>query len=255
MNLQNSYYYNEQIKKYIIQFMAVFSGLQVSNDNGKNLSNIWIQYGSKDRVVAAFAAGNTQNKPVRLPSLSAYLMDVEMSPELRKGVNVTRASAFLPRGGLLPNDVKVVEQLMPVPFKLKLSLSIYTSNTNQHFEILEQILLLFDPMLQIQTSTELFDSGKISTIELTDIAFDEQYPAGQVNRIIESTMQFEVPIYLSAPSNYKQDIIMNINLRLGQLNTITANTELSSEQLVSLFNEQGIDYQSIINQLPVNQIG
>lgn len=227
--------------------MAIFSGLQV-NINGQ-LSTTWVQYGSKDRVVASILAANTQNKPIKLPAMAAYLNNINLAPELRKGVNTVRTSNFLPRGGLMPNDIKTVYQLMPVPYKLSMELSIFTSNTNQHFEILEQILLLFDPQLQIQTSTDAFDWTKISTVELTNIKFDQEYPSGTTNRAIQSTLEFEIPFYLSAPYNLRNDVITQVNVRLGALDSIVTGA-YTSQQLVQLFDEEGIDYQTVVDAFP-----
>lgn len=215
------YYYDSQIKKYLIQFQNIFTGIQVSvgktdtRDGG--LIPVPSHYGSRDRVTAAILASNTQNKPVRLPTMSTYLTGIEMAPDLRKGIGGTRSETYLPRGGLIPNDLKVVKQYMPIPYRLVADLSIYTSNIEHHFQIMEQIMMLFDPILQIQTNDSAFDWGKITTVELHGIRFEENYPAGADRRMIVTGLEFSFPIYISVPADLRSTYIHDIYMRLNTL--------------------------------------
>lgn len=215
------YYYNSQIKKYLIQFQNIFTGMHVlvgKNDvRDEGLIPVPTQYGSRDRVSAAILASNTQNKPIRLPVMSTYLTGIEMAPELRTGVGGTRSETYVPRGGIFPDDIKLVKQYKPVPYKLTAELSIYTSNMEQHFQILEQIMMLFDPILQIQTNDNAFDWAKITTVELLGIRFEENYPAGVDRRMIVTGLEFVFPIYISAPVDLKSTYIHDIYLRLATL--------------------------------------
>ena len=107
--------------------------------------------------------------------MSSYLLGIEMAPEKYKGIGVVDRQVYLPRQGVLPDDLKVVKRLVPIPYKMNLELAIYSSNTDQQFQVLEQILMLFDPILQVQSSDAYFDWTKITTCELTSIGFDENY--------------------------------------------------------------------------------
>jgi len=245
------HYYNQQIKKYLIQFMAIFSGLQV--EIGKNDSReeglipVPIHYGSKDRVAASIIADNTQNKPIRLPTLSTYLNTISLAPELRKGIGAVRRQSYLPRGGVLPDDVTVVHQIMPIPYKLTTELAIYTSNMDEHFQILEQILMVFDPILQIQTNDSAFDWTKITTVELTDIRPEENYPPGTNKRMSISTLSFQFPIYIAAPANLRTDFVKDIFARISAID-MSASTSTSDNNL------PGSDWESQWNiQASVNQ--
>ena len=60
-----NYYYNEQFKKHIVQFMAIFSGLKVSSgkndfNSASNLITVPVVYGSRDRVVSHIFSEQTQ---------------------------------------------------------------------------------------------------------------------------------------------------------------------------------------------------
>lgn len=212
------YYYDEQFKRYIVQFMEIFRGLTVvtgkRGDGETRDMPVPIVYGSKDRVTANILHKTTQNSPIRVPTMSAYLSSLNLAPEYRKGIGNIRRETFLPKGGVLPNDVKTVRQLMPVPYTFEIDLNIYTSNTEQQFQILEQILMFFDPTLQIQTSDETFDWTKISIVELVGIRFDETYPLSTERRVITTGLSFKFPVWLSGPSELKNEFVNDIYARI-----------------------------------------
>lgn len=218
----NNFYYDEQFKKYLVQFMAIFSGLQVQigkNDLGSKSDKIVvpIKHGSTDRVVAAIQAANTQNKPLRLPLLSAKIVDISINPNRYKGSGTIHRKTTLPLGESLPDGLQVVRRRMPVPFDIIFELAIYASNIDQQWQIAEQILILFDPSIQFQTSDKDFDWTKIAMLELETLNLDENYPANTDRRMLISTMTFSTTVQLSAPANYKQDFIKSVLLRLATI--------------------------------------
>lgn len=243
------YHYNEQIRDYILQFMAIFAGLRVQigklESREPALIPVHLTYGPKDRVVASILGENTQNKPIRLPAMSAYMNGIEMAPDKRKGVGVSRREVYMPTGGQFPTDIKTIEQMMPVPYNTTFDLSIYTSNRDEHFQILEQIMMFFDPILQVQKNDDTFDWTKITTVELLNINFEENYPSGTDRRIIQTTCQFMVPIYIAVPAKIKNDWIADIYLRLG----VASGSSFSggSENVIAELDDLGFDYQKLFD--------
>jgi hypothetical protein len=215
----HDYYYNQQIRSYIVQVANVFAGLEVRTGKGANgqieMMNVPVHYGSEDRVVASLGSGYTQNKPYTLPMMSTYVTGIELTPDRRKGIGVIDRKTTLPVGGMFPDDLVVVERIMPVPYNLEFEVSAYCSNTDQAFQIIEQILILFDPILQIQTSDKDFDWTKLTTMELLSIQNEEVYPSGTEKRIIIWSFSFAVPIWISAPMNIKSEIVKAIKFRIG----------------------------------------
>lgn len=245
---KQAYWYNDQLKRYIIQFMTIFSGLQVQigrneQTGQESLIPVTIHYGNHDRVVAALMADNTQNKPIRLPMMTAYMQNLDIAPDLMHGIGVERRNSYVPTGGLLPDDVKVVHQRAPVPYRMTVQLGIYASNTDQHFQIVEQILMLFDPQLVIQISDAPFDWTRSTTVKLTSINIDQQYPIGTDRRIIQSTAMFEMPVYLGSPADVRADFIKTIHMRLGVVN----NAIRESGDVIAALDDLGIDYEEIAN--------
>lgn len=230
----DNFYYDEQYKKYLIQFMAIFSNLkvQIGKNDFKSASNkilVPIKHGSVDRVVQAILSDNTQNKLLRLPMLSAKIVDISMAQDKAKGTGTTHRKVFLPLGEELPNGLQVMRRRMPVPYDITFELAIYASNTDQQFQILEQIQMAFDPSIQIQTSDKAEDWTKINTVTLETMSLDENYPAGQDRRMLVSTLTFSTTIYISAPINYKKDFIKSVQLRLATLHTFEDTQQVVKE--------------------------
>jgi hypothetical protein len=203
--------------------MAIFQGLQVQigkrTSTDEPLIPVDIHYAHMDRVVASIIADNTQNKPLKLPIMSAYMSGLSIAMQRARGVGQERRNTYVPVGGLIPDDIEVVHQRMPVPYNLIMDLNIYTSNTNQHFQILEQILPIFDPSINIQTSDSPFDWTRLTKVELKDVQLDTNYPIGTDRRIIQSKLSFEMPIELDTPADIRRDFVEKIFLRVGAVNT------------------------------------
>ncbi len=247
ISVLENYHYSAQLRRYIVQFAAIFAGIQVEvgkrNDTEPHLIHVPIKNASMDRVVGHIKSENTQNKPIRLPIMSFQLVNVDQAPELRKGIGVKRRSTYMPNGGVFPDDITIVEQRQPVPYRAMFELAIWASNQDQHYQIMEQIFTLFDPILQIQISDDIFDWTKITSVELTDIRFDENMPQASDRRLIQTRLGFAVPIYLSIPADVHKKYIKDIYLRIGAVSADLG----SSYDIIADLDSQGIEYEKVFS--------
>lgn len=238
------FYYAEQIKTRVTDFMAIFAGLQVQTgkreDAERKLINVPIRYGDIDRVVAYIKAEATQNKLLRIPLMSAVYNDIQLDDSLRKGVTSERRYTHMERGGVFPDDLQVIHQMMPVPYRLFMELAIYTSNTDQQLQILEQLLVLFDPTLSLQSGDGTFDWTKLTSVRLESIGLENNYPIGSDRNVRIVKLQFSFPIYLSIPANLRNDFIKDIMVRIGMVN----NADLTNEEMIAELDSQGLDYEN-----------
>ena len=222
------YHFDNQLRAYLLQFVSIFYGLQVKTGRSgsdptcenEEFISVPIVIGNRDRVVAAIQAGNTQNRMFSLPTMSAHLQELSLAPERRKVQAYVDQRVTLPVGGVFPNDLTVVKRAMPVPYNMTIELTMYASNSQQRDQILEQILVLFNPDLQIQKSDGPFDWTKLTKVELVGISNEENYPSSSDRRMIVWTMTFEVPIYLSIPMGVKDDLVRKIIIQLGDLGSM-----------------------------------
>ena len=105
-----------------------------------------------------------------------------------------------------------VERLMPTPYNLTINVDIWSSNTDQKLQLLEQILVLFNPSLEMQTTDNFIDWTSISVVNLENVQWSNRsVPVGVDSEIDICTMTFSIPIYISPPTKVrKMGVITNI---------------------------------------------
>ena len=98
-----------------------------------------------------------------------------------------------------------VERHMPVPYDLRLNLDIWTTNTEMKLQVLEQILCLFNPSLEIQSTDNYVDWTSLSLVQLENVNFSSRsIPTGTESDIDIATLTFSTPIYISPPVKVKR---------------------------------------------------
>jgi hypothetical protein len=115
---------------------------------------------------------------------------------------------------------------MPTPFKLTMKCDIWTSNTDQKLQLLEQILVLFNPSLELQTTDNYIDWTSISSLYLTTTNFSSRsIPAGVESEIDVCSLEFDLPVWLSPPAKVK---------KLGIVQSVISNVFMESGDIVNL---------------------
>jgi len=235
-----AYYYNKQLKKFITAFANVFTGLEVRTGKGKDGSVSTIQvpivYGSRDRVVQAIASSHTQNKLYTLPMMACYLQAIIIDPTRLHGVNQMDRRRYLPQGGVIPDDIKALVRVMPIPYTMQMELSVHASNTDQLFQMMEQILILFDYDMQVEFNDAGPDWARITKLVLTSINNEEVYPAGTEKRALVWSLTFDLPVWLSPPAEIRTNIINDIKIRFGNIDGFELN-EIDADGNPAPFNE------------------
>jgi len=125
-----------------------------------------------------------------------------------------------------------VERPMPVPYTLTVNLDIWTSNTNQKFQILEQILPLFNPSLEIQSTDNYIDWTSLSVVELVGQTWSSRtVPVGTEEPIDIASLKFVMPIWISPPARVSSmgvvhKVIASMYNSDGDLNDAIADDDL-----------------------------
>lgn len=216
-----TFYYQGAFKDYILQFMRLFSGFQVEfnrdddNDSIKDKKTCPVYYGAMDRVVANVLHKEGVSTNVSLPIMSAVQVGIELNPEIRRS-NYHEENVSRVRGS---DNLRVVNQkVMGTPYKMSMDLSIYTSNTDQMFQLLEQIMIMFNPKLTIQKSDNILDWTYLTEIELVAVSQETNIPAATDDRMIIWTLSFLMDVWLDYP------MIENTNIIEEIITTIKDNT-------------------------------
>lgn len=257
----NYYWYDGQLRSYMLQFANIFTGMQVLTGKGEDGQEttlaVPVFVGNRDRVVAAIGTGNAKNRSFTLPCMAIHLQGIDLTPERRHGVNQVDRRVTMPATGVFPDDLKVVRRVMPIPYDLQFELSIYASNTQQMHQILEQILVLFDPSMDLQTSDANFDWTKLTKAELIGITNEENYPIGNDRRVIIWTLNFVVNAWLSVPMDVRDDIVKKVIIRISEMDT-TQVFELNEAGEATIFGDElarvEINEQDAINALFPNGV-
>jgi hypothetical protein len=115
---------------------------------------------------------------------------------------------------------------------MTINLDIWTSNTNQKWQLFEQIAPLFNPSLEIQSTDNYLDWTSLSVIELEDANYSSRtIPQGTENSIDITTMRFGLPIWISSPARVKklgvvEKIIASVFDASGDANEAVINSDL-----------------------------
>jgi hypothetical protein len=217
------HYYDGQIRRYVGQIVRMLSGFKYQAADGKQ-TTVPVAYGDMTRQVAHIIRDNSENKLPSAPRIAVYITGLSL--DRNRLSDATHVSKVHVRERATNEDGTeylnsqganyTVERIMPTPYKLTVKADIWSSNTDQKLQIMEQILMLFNPSLEIQTTDNYVDWTSLSVVELTDILFSSRnIPVGIDSEIDVGTLTFETPIWISLPSKVKKlgvitDVIMNI---------------------------------------------
>lgn len=223
---QQMHFYDEQIRRYILQFIRMFSGFSVKTGKKMNdgVTDYYIKvparYGDVSRMAATILKNNSENIVNSAPFIACFIQSVQpdrqrvQEPFFTDSVSVNERK-WDPATGKYINEQGnkySVGRLMPVPYLLNMQVDIWTSNTDQKLQLMEQILVLFNPALEIQHNDNPIDWTTITTVELTDLQWTSRsVPAGIDDQIDIATLYFQIPIWINPPALVtKQNVIRNI---------------------------------------------
>ena len=208
------FFYDGQIRRYVTQFMRVFIGFKYQAGDGDERL-VPVMYGDLTRQVASIIKDNSENKMPTVPRIACYITGLELDTSrladstFISKVNVRERTYEDVAGQRVYGNEQgagyTVERLMPTPFKLKVKADVWTSNTDQKLQLLEQILILFNPSLEVQTTDNYVDWTSLSVIYLTSTNFSSRsIPQGTDTDIDIASLEFEMPIYISPPTKVKK---------------------------------------------------
>ena len=232
------WFYDGQIRRYVTQFMRIFIGFKWQDGDG-NQQQVPVLYGDMNRQVANIIKENSENKMVTVPKIACYITGLELDKSrLSDSSFVSKVNIRERRwtedeqGARTYQNVQggnyTVERLMPTPFKLTMKADIWTSNTDQKLQLLEQITVLFNPSIELQTTDNYLDWTSLSVVNLDGMQFSTRnVPQGVDTEIDIASLTFEMPIWISPPAKVK---------KLGVVQSIISNVFTESGDIVNLEN-------------------
>jgi hypothetical protein len=221
------HFYEGQVRKFLTQFIRILSNFSVETGKGSDgsvqLRAVPVTYGDPTRQVANIIRNNSENALAYAPKIACYIRELNYDRERMQNPYHIEKQNLRERDigadGNYTNQLGAgytIEKVMPSPFRLEVTADIWTTNTDQKLQIMEQILYLFNPDFEIQKSDNYIDWTSLSYVELTGTNFSSRtIPVGADSEIDVATMTFSMPIWLSPPVKVKklgviQKIIMSI---------------------------------------------
>ena len=240
------YFYDRQIRRYIQQFIRLFSGFSVqmgvNDDKLPIFQTVPVRYGDINRMAAHITRENSENIVNTVPFISCYVTSLDMAPTMRTYQNhVEKVQVYEKKvdstTGQTTDELGnryTIERYAPVPYTLVMNCDIWTSNTDQKLQLLEQIMVLFNPTLNIHTTDNPFDWSSLSFVEMTNSVWSSRSVGSGIDDIVDaSTLTFSMPIYINPPAKVKQQKL--IHTLINQLYS------LDDEDLDNFRNDEPFD--------------
>ena len=199
-----------------------------------------VRYGDASRNAQVIIQENSRNSMPASPLMTFYVSSLDYDrPRMQEPYHVSKLNVRQRTYDTETDSYETtqgnaftVERLMPVPYKLGITLDIWTSNTNQKMQLLEQLLTLFNPSLEIQSTDNFIDWTSLSVVDLESVTWTSRtVPIGTENPIDMATIKFSLPIWLSSPAKVKklgvvERVIMSMYDAQGDVNNAIYDNDL-----------------------------
>jgi len=273
--MAQQFFYDEQIRRFLLQFTRIFSNFEVEygreEDGTAALYRVPVRYGDASRQAQTVLQQNSANNMPATPLMTFYITNLDYARDRvqepyfveKRNVRQRTWDDESQSYETTQSNAFTIERLMPVPYNLEVQLDIWTSNTNQKLQILEQILTLFNPSLEIQSTDNYLDWSSLSVVELTNTTWSSRsIPVGTDDPIDISSLRFVMPIWINPPAKVKklgvvQKIIASIYDADGDYNEAILDNDLllGTRQKMTPFNYQTLLLGNQLQVLEHNAVG
>ena len=229
------FFYDNQIRRFLIQFARIFSNWYVTKgkDPAGNdiIVRVPIMYGDASRMAATQIAGNTPSSLPSAPMITYYISGLEydqkrtQDPFFIDKLNVRQRTydAETQQFQTTQGQAFTIERVMPVPYTLRINVDVWTTNYQQKLQIIEQLGVLFNPSMELQSTDNFVDWTSLSVVYQDGLTFSSKtIPQGTGNPIEVLTWKFYMPIWISSAAKIKKlGVIHKIIASIFQGNALT----------------------------------
>ena len=205
------FFYDQQCKRFLLQFARIFSNFNVTAGTDPNgnpiIKRVPIMYGDSSRQAATIIANNSASSMPSAPLITYYISGIEydqtrtQDPYFVDKVNVRQRgyNATTQEWETTQGNAYTVERIMPVPYTLRIKADFWTTNYLQKLEIFEQLAVLFNPSMEIQSTDNFIDWTSLSVVYQNGINWTSRsIPVGASNTIDILSWEFYMPIWISS---------------------------------------------------------
>lgn len=211
------FFYDNQIRRFLIQFAKIFSNWEVTKGKDPAGNEIFVRvpvmYGDSSRQASTIIANNSASNLPSAPLITYYISGLEY--DQRRTQDPTFIDKIQVRQRSYNNETQqyeqvqgqafTVERLMPVPYTLRITVDFWTTNYQQKLELIEQLGTLFNPSLEIQSTDNFIDWTSLSVVYQDGLTFTSRsIPQGTGNPIDVLSWKFYMPIWISNAAKLKK---------------------------------------------------
>jgi hypothetical protein len=258
------HFYDASIRRYLLQFVRIFGAFTVQKgfdaQNNPIYEQVPARYGDMSRQIGHILKNNSENTLNTVPFISCYVNNIEMNPDLRRYPQFEETlqviekqfdedlHAYVDK----PGQSYDVTRYQPVPYLLTMNVDIWSSNTDQKLQLLEQILVLFNPGINLHTNENALDWTSLTYCELTGTNWSSRsLPSGADTEIDVATLTFQLPIFINPPVKVQRmNIIQTILTQLHTLDledfetwTVDTDTGAESSYVITTLDDFWIRYE------------
>lgn len=211
------YFYDNQIRRFLLQFAKIFSNWYVTKGKDPNGNDIMVRvpimYGDASRQASTIIANNSASNMPSAPLITYFINGLEYDQKRtqepyfvekqqvrQRAYNQESASYEQTQG-----QAFTVEKLMPVPYTLRIQVDFWTTNYQQKLEIVEQLGTLFNPSLEIQSTDNFVDWTSLTVVYQDGLTFSSRsIPQGTGNPIDVMSWKFYIPIWLTTSAKLRK---------------------------------------------------
>lgn len=211
------FFYDNQIRRFLVQFAKIFSNWYVTKGKDPNGNDILIRvpimYGDSSRQAATIIANNSASNLPSAPMITYYISGLEyeqsrtQDPFFIDKMQIRQRAINQDTGEFetTQGQAFTLERMMPVPYKLRITVDFWTTNYQQKLELIEQLGVLFNPALDIQSTDNFVDWTSLTVVYQDGLSFTSRtIPQGTGNPIDVMTWKFYMPIWLTTSSKLKK---------------------------------------------------
>jgi hypothetical protein len=222
-------FYHQTIERFVVAFGQLFTGMTIQKKdiNGNKLQSYEapIEYAPRNKWISRLREQNDLTMPqvkMTLPRMAFELSDIKYAPERKIGVNGVYAIGNINgmRGKIFP----------PTPYDVTFSFYVATKDSNDGYQILEQILPYFQPYMTL--TYEILPEYRITKdvpVTLVSYQDEDNYDGSPDEQRIEiQTFTFSAQMDFFGPMIISDKIIKEVIIRLGESFNMPTNITLDS---------------------------
>ena len=215
-----------------------------------------VRYGDMTRQVSQILKKNSENTIPSAPFIACYIKDLQFDrarmqdPTFVSKLQI-RERAFDENNQEYLNTQGsnyTVERIMPTPYTLTFNADLWTSNTEQKLQIWEQIVVLFNPSFEIQTTDNYIDWTSLSYVELSSQVWSSRaIPQGVSEDIDIQTLTFTTPVWITPPAKIKKlGVVTKIISNIFAVANGTLQPNYNIEGAAEQFNDRSPDTTVVV---------